>query len=327
MSNIKRSITELVGHTPLLELTGYERAHGLRAHLLAKLEYLNPTGSVKDRPALNMLLAAERAGLIHPGDTLVDSTSGNTGISEAAFCAARGYQLEEILEDGTTSERAQILRAYGVKLSYFSDFPEIEEMLANGDLSIQRLGEVIQAYCDNRPDHPFFIGQILNPHNPEAHVLSTGPELWQDTDGRIDALVCMLGTAGTVTGLSDYLRPRLPKLHIAAVQPAPASRPSAEHPQVNIIDGVVPFADVPEASQPVFLKDGVYDEYIDILTEDAYETAHELARYDGLFVGTSAAAATRAATALARREEFAGKNIVVIIPDDGMKYLSTPLYQ
>jgi cysteine synthase A len=273
-----------------------------------------------------MLLAAEREGRIHPGDTLVDSTSGNTGISEAAFAASRGYQLEEILEDGTTIEREQILRAYGVAIKHFSDFPEVDHMLQTGTLSIQKLADVLTDYCANRPDKPFFIGQIINPHNPEAHVMTTGPEIWEDTNGKVDAVVCMLGTAGTATGLSRYLRPRNPDLRIIAVQPAIESRPSAEHPDVNIIDGVVAFDGIPEGSRPVFLEPDTYDECIDIVTEDAYLTARELAWQDGLFVGTSAAAAVRAATRVAQRPEYEGKNIVVIIPDNGDKYLSTPLF-
>jgi cysteine synthase A len=325
MSNIKHSITELVGHTPLLELVNYEKAHGIKAHLLAKLEYFNPTGSVKDRVALSMIEAAEREGRIHPGDLLVDTTSGNTGISEAAFAAAKGYQLEEIIEDGTTIEREQILRAYGVTFKRTSEFPEIMRLLMEKGLNVPALAEYMENYCAKKG--AFFLGQVVNPHNPEIHRLTTGPEIWEDTDGHVDAVVCMIGTSGTISGLSEYLRPLNPAIHIVAVDPAKQSRPTPEHPNVNIIDGTVAIEDMPVEGRAPFMPADAFDERVDVVTEDAYVTARELARYDGLLIGTSAAAATLAATRIAKRPEFEGKNIVIIMADNAFKYLSTPIFR
>jgi cysteine synthase A len=330
MGNIKKSVTELVGHTPLLELTNYEKAHKLKAHILAKLEYLNPTGSVKDRPAISMIEAAEREGQIKPGDTIVENTSGNTGIGLAAFCAARGYKLEVFLENGASKEREQILEAYGATLRHYVDLPGMLKMLQSGVIDGAKFLQEIYDWCDaqsvKQKRRYFFINQVTNEHNPESHIKTTGPEIWEDTDGKVDVLVCMVGTAGTIVGLSTYLRGKNPALKVVAVQPAPESRVSLAHPDTNIIDGVVAFNGIPQSAVPPLLKEGIYDECIDVVTEDAWKVARELARVDGLFIGTSSAAATLVATRVAERPENAEKNIVVIMPDNGFKYFSTKMY-
>jgi cysteine synthase A len=312
-----------------MELVNYEKANNLNAALLGKLEYFNPTGSIKDRAAINMILAAEKEGKLHPGDTIVENTSGNTGIGLAAFAAARGYKLEVFLELGQSVERQMMLKAYGAKLNLMTDLPEVAKALGEGTFTVPFYMDQLQQYCDRQESNYFFINQLLNQANPDAHYTGTGPEIWEDTDGKVDILVALAGTAGTITGLSRYFREKNPDVYVCAVQPAVASRVSAENPHPNTIDGVVPFdgEGFPDTAKPPFIIDFHYDECMDVVAEDAYETGRQLAQTDGLFLGQSAAAAVYAATVLARRPENAGKNIVVILPDNGMKYLSTNMYK
>lgn len=331
MSKIYNSIEQLVGHTPLIELVHYEQKHGCNAHLLAKLEYLNPTGSIKDRAALNMLRAAERDGKIHPGDTIVEQTSGNTGIALAAFAVPRGYRVEIFLERGATAERRQMLEAYGAKLLDYKDAlgiktPE-EKQAGWREPERETTLKEIEAYCRTKHGNCYFINQVTNTNNPGIHMQTTGPEIWQDTDGKVDILVCMAGTGGTALGLSTYFRSKNPNIQIVLVQPAPSSRITPEHPNVNIIDGVMPFHGVPEEDITDFISKNLYDEYVDVKAEDAFAVARELIQTDGLFMGTSSAAALYAAAGLAKRPENAGKNIVIIMPDNGMKYLTTAMFQ
>lgn len=330
MRGIYHSVSQLVGSTPLLELTQYQKKHGLQAHLLAKLEYFNPTGSIKDRAALHMLEAAEAEGSICPGDTIVEQTSGNTGISLAAFAVSRGYRLEIFLERGATAERRIMLQAYGAKLLDYKDALGIKsrEEKEAGWQEPEREATLaeIEAYCRRQKGNYFFMNQVTNPNNPKAHIQTTGPEIWRDTNGCIDILVCMAGTGGTALGLSNYLREKNPELRIVMAQPHELSRITPEHPKVQIIDGVLPFHNVPEEDVTDFMLAKIYDECVDVKTEEAFETARELARTDGLLVGTSSAAALFAAKKVAERRENARKNIVVIMPDNGMKYLTTPMY-
>lgn len=329
MAGVVHSLDELVGHTPLMELDRFERLQHCGAHLLAKLEFFNPTGSVKDRAALSMIRAAERSGQLAPGGTIVEQTSGNTGIGLAAFAAARGYKMEIFLERGASLERRLILQAYGARLLDYKDAtgerpdavrdhpwvePDREATLAE-----------IAAYC--RRTGAYFNNQAANPANPDAHFRTTGPEIWQDTGGKVDVLVCMAGTGGTGSGTARYLRSCNPALQVVLVQPHPDSRLTPEHPDVQIIDGVLPAYGVPQSELSDYLTPAWSDEYIDVRTEEAYATAHEVLRAEGLFLGTSAAAALHAAVQVGRRPENAGKNIAIIIPDNGMKYLSTPMYQ
>ncbi|MCR5507780.1 MAG: PLP-dependent cysteine synthase family protein [Lachnospiraceae bacterium] len=328
MANIKTNIAQLVGHTPLFEFVNYEKDHGAKGKILGKLEYFNPSGSIKDRAALNMILAAERDGLIRPGDTIVENTSGNTGIGLAAFAAGRGYHLTIFLDPGQTEERQKILKAYGADLRPTTDVPGVSEAKENGTFTLQFFQDAIQAYCDAQPTRHYYINQLTNEANPGAHYLTTGPEIWEDTDGKVDILVATVGTAGTITGLSRFLREKNPNVKIVAVQPDPASRLGAsEDPQT--IGGIAPFGDedFPEERKVPFILGFKYDECIDVNGEDAYRAGRELALSDGVFLGQSAGAALYAATVVAGRPENEGKNIVVILPDNGMKYLSTNMYK
>lgn len=327
MGKIIKNIDELVGHTPLFEFTSYERKHDLKARILGKLEYFNPSGSVKDRAALNMIRYAERDGILHPGDTIVENTSGNTGIALAAFAASRGYKLTVFLEPGQSAERQQILRAYGADLKSMLDVPGVTEALANQTFTTQFYQDAIQAYCDAQKTNHFFINQLANPGNPDVHYQTTGPEIWEDAEGKVDILVAMSGTAGTLLGLSRYFREKNPNIYIVAVQADPVSRPGgSEDPQT--IDGTAPFGDpgFPDGAKAPFINDVHYDEYIDVNGAQAYALGREITQTEGVFLGQSAAAALWAAVQVAKRPENAGKNIVAILADNGMKYLSTNMY-
>lgn len=327
MPNIITDIGQLVGRTPLFEFVNYEQKHHLKARILGKLEYFNPTGSVKDRAALNMIKAAERDGLLQKGDTIVENTSGNTGIGLAAFAAARGYKLLVFMEPGQSEERQKILRAYGAELRSMLDVPGVAEALANGTFTVPFYQQAIQAYCDAQPTRHYFINQLANEANPDAHYETTGPEIWEDTDGKVDILVAASGTAGTLKGLTRFFREKNPEIRIIAVQADPSSRPGgSENPQT--IDGIAPFGDpgFPDEAKAPFIIGLDYDECIDVKGEDAYALGREIALTDGVFLGQSAAAALKAATIAALREENAGKTIAVILADNGMKYLSTNMY-
>lgn len=329
MAGVVHSLDELVGHTPLMELDRFERLQHCGAHLLAKLEFFNPTGSVKDRAALSMIRAAEQSGQLAPGGTIVEQTSGNTGIGLAAFAAARGYKMEIFLERGASLERRLILQAYGARLLDYKDATGERPDAAHDHPWVEPDREAtlaeIAAYC--RRTGAYFNNQAANPANPDAHFRTTGPEIWHDTGGKVDVLVCMAGTGGTGSGTARYLRSCNPALQVVLVQPHPDSRLTPEHPDVQIIDGVLPAYGVPQSELSDYLTPAWSDEYIDVRTEEAYATAHEVLRTEGLFLGTSAAAALHAAVQVGRRPENAGKNIAIIIPDNGMKYLSTPMYQ
>jgi cysteine synthase A len=327
MGKIITNIEELVGHTPLFEFVNYEEKNDIKAKILGKLEYFNPSGSVKDRAALNMIKAAEKNGILKPGDTIVENTSGNTGIGLAAFSASRGYKLTVFLEPGQSEERQKMLRAYGANLKSMFDVPGVPEALTNGTFTTQFYQDAIQAYCDSQPTKHYFINQLANEANPGIHYETTGPEIWEDADGKVDILVATSGTAGTITGLSKYFREKNPDIKIIAVQADPTSRPGgSENPQT--LDGTAPFGDpgFPDEAKAPFIVGFDYDECIDIKGEDAYAVGRELARTDGVFLGQSAAAALLAATIVGMRSENAGKNIVVILADNGMKYLSTNMY-
>ncbi|MBQ9614366.1 MAG: PLP-dependent cysteine synthase family protein [Lachnospiraceae bacterium] len=329
MAEIVHSIEELVGRTPLMELVRFQTFEGIHAHILAKLECFNPSGSIKDRAALNMLLTAEASGNIKPGDTIVEQTSGNTGIGIAAFACARGYNVNIFLERGASVERRLLLEAYGVKLLTYKDALGIRtaQESASGWQEPEReaLHSEIYSYCER--EGYYFLNQACNEANPAAHVKTTGPELWEATDGRIDILVCMAGTGGTGTGLSSFLRSRNPDLKIVLAQPHPDCRITKEHPNVDIIDGVLPAYGVPESELSSFLRPDWSDECIDVRMEEARQTAHKLIRSEGLLMGTSSCAALYAAEVVGARAENEGKNIVVIMPDSGLKYLTTALYR
>ena len=328
MANVITSLTEIVGNTPLMELVNYEKNHDLKAKIYGKLEYLNPSGSVKDRAALYMIEAAEKEGKIKPGDTIVEQTSGNTGIGLATFAASKGYKLEIFLEDGASAEREQILKAFGVKVKHYSDSPGFVEMAKANKINSESFEQSLLNYCENHEGNCYYINQVNNYSNPQAHIETTGPEIWDALDGKVDIVVAMMGTGGTLYGLEQYFHGKNPDIQVVAVQPTPDSRLTSTEP-VNVIDGVTGFTDVPEPQLTEFIKKAMenYDEYIDVSGAQAYETARELARTEGLFLGTSAAAAVFVAEILAKRPENAGKNIVTIMPDNGFKYLSTNLYE
>jgi cysteine synthase A len=324
MSNIHHSITELIGHTPLLELHNFEKNHNAKAHILAKLEYFNATGSVKDRAALSMIEEAERTGKLKPGGEIVDLTSGNTGIALAAIAAAKGYKVTIFFESGGSKERVQVIKSYGAQLFDYEDIPELKKALEDGTISDDIVIGAIKKYTEEHD--AFFINQCENEYNPLAHYNTTGPEIWEDTDGNVDFVVSMAGTGGTLNGLSRYFREKNPNVKIVGVQATPDSRfftpLSKEH---GVIDGVAPFANVD--APPSFLTDSsIYDEYIEVSTLQATGVAHELAEHEGLFLGTSGAAGIYAASIIAARPENEGKNIVVIAADNGFKYLSTKVY-
>lgn len=327
--NIKKSIAEIVGNTPLVELTNYEEKHNLKAKIIGKLEFLNPSGSIKDRAALAMIEAAEKEGILKEGSTIIDATSGNTGIALASLAHAKKMNFEAYLEPGVSAERKQILAAFGVETHEFEDIPGLGNIAEEG-LVLDDLVAGLNKVASDNGWH--YIAQTLNDANQEAHYKTTGPEIWRDTDGKVDIFVAMGGTAGTLVGTGRYLKEKNPAVKIVGVQPHIDSRPEGENFTGHIIDGVLPLGGVDKKLIPPIILDNLdngfaFDEIIDIRAEDAYETARELTRTDGLFLGTSAASAVTAAKQLAERPENAGKNIVVIFPDNGMKYLSTDLYK
>lgn len=325
MAKIYGSITELVGHTPLVELKNYEKNNNLKAKLIGKLEYLNPTGSVKDRAALNMIEKGEAEGKLKPGGTILESTSGNTGISLAAFAAARGYHLHIFMEPGCTPERAQILKAYGATVQYYQDIPGFNEIMAKYGFDKERIIAAIKKFADD--NGYYYTSQLTNDANWQAHIKSTGPEIVEDTDGDVDYAVMLAGTAGTLTGVGLYLQEHIKGIKIVGVQPNLESmyKPGEDR---DTIDGVVHFDNNGQVGHPFILKNNFhYDEVIDVDGTETYATARELAESDGIFLGASAAAAVLAAKKIAERPENEGKKIVIILPDDGMKYLSTNMYK
>lgn len=325
MGKIYTSITELVGRTPLLEIKNYERNHNLKARLLVKLEYFNPNQSVKDRTALSMVEEAERQGLLHPGDTIAETTSGNTGIGLASVAAAKGYKFRVYMQDGVSRERFQTIQALGGETIRMSEVPEVAKTLEEtGDFiaAVKTLGNEVLA----KEEHVFFVDQMTNPANPAAHIATTGPEIWEDTDGKVDILVAGVGTGGTISGTGKYLKEKNPDIKVVAIQPGEASRPSEEHPTPEEITGVHPFYGIPEDQIPATVDQSIYDSIVEVDTPQAYKEVRELAKTEGFLVGTSSGAALAVARELAEQPENEGKTIVAILPDTGLRYLSTNLF-
>ena len=325
MGKIYKNVTELVGKTPLIELVNYEKKHDLKATILGKLEYFNPTGSVKDRAVLGMIEAAEREGKLKPGDTIVETTSGNTGIALAAFCAAKGYKSIVYQEPGCTPERTQIMKAYGCDLRGLDEIPGIQEIMEQYGFDVVKIMAAVAEYAQK--NGYFYMGQLVNEANPGAHYATTGPELVEDTDGKIDIAVMLAVTAGTLAGVGSYLQDYVPGVQIVGVQPTTEalSGPGATG---NTIDGVVRFHKPEGCNHPfVVRRNFKYDEVIDVTGDESYATAREIAETEGILLGASAAAALTAAKQLAKRPENEGKNIVVVLADNGMKYLSTNMYK
>lgn len=308
MANVYRTVTELIGHTPLLEANAFARANDLHAHLLVKLEYFNPAGSVKDRIAIAMIEQAEREGRIAPGATLIEPTSGNTGIGIAAVAAARGYHTIITMPETMSVERRNLLKAYGAEI-----------VLTEG---AQGMGGAIARAEELQKGIPnaFIPSQFENPENPNVHERTTGPEIWADTDGNIDAFVAGVGTGGTLSGVGCYLKSKNPSIHVVAVEPTDSPVLSGGKPGPHKIQGIG------AGFVPTNLDTKVYDEVIRVTNEDAFAYGREFARREGALVGISSGAALAAAVELARRPDFIGKTIVALLPDGGDRYLSTELF-
>ena len=309
MANIYQSVTELIGHTPLLAAKRFAKAHDLPANIVAKLEYFNPAGSVKDRIAIAMIEQAEKDGKIAPGATLIEPTSGNTGIGIAAVAAARGYHAILTMPETMSVERRNLLKAYGAEIVLTEGAQGMKGAIARA--------EQLQKEIPNS----FIPSQFENAANPSAHERTTGPEIWADTDGKVDAFIGGVGTGGTVSGVGRYLKSKNPSIHVVAVEPVDSPVLSGGKPGPHKIQGIG------AGFIPTTLDTQVYDEVIQVKNEDAFAYGREFARREGALVGISSGAALAAAAELARRPDFAGKTIVVLLPDGGDRYLSTDLFQ
>ena len=309
MANIKSSATQLIGNTPLLEVKNYQKKENAEgARILVKLEYLNPAGSVKDRVALAMIEDAEKKGNIKPGATIIEPTSGNTGIGLAFVAASRGYKAILTLPDTMSVERRTLLKAYGAEL-----------VLTEGALGMK--GAIAKAEeLQKTTPNSIILGQFDNPANPAAHKATTGPEIWKDTDGQVDVFVAGVGTGGTLTGAGSYLKSQNPAIRIVAVEPDSSAVLSGEKPGPHKIQGIG------AGFVPKVLDQNIYDEIIRVKNEDAFAKGKEIAQTEGILVGISSGAALWAATELAKRPEYAGKTIVVLLPDSGDRYLSTAMF-
>jgi cysteine synthase A len=327
MGGIHKSITELIGKTPLLELENYGKKHGLKAKIIAKLEYFNPNQSVKDRIANAMIEDAEKKGLLKPGDTIVETTSGNTGIGLAAIAAAKGYPFRVYVQDNVSEERFKNIRAFGGKTIRLSEVPEVKQVLDETGGDFVAAIKSLERNVLSKEQNIFFVNQIENHSNPAIHERTTGPEIWEDTNGAVDILVACVGTGGTVSGAGKYLKSKNKNIKIIAIQPGPGSLPNESDPLPPDITGVHPFEGVPVERIPLTMDLSIYDEKIEIETSQAYEAAREVAKTDGILVGTSSGAAIYAADQIAKRPENKGKNIVVVLADTGLRYLSTKLYE
>ena len=308
MANIYTSADQLIGKTPLLELTHIEKALGLKAKVLAKLEYLNPAGSVKDRVAKAMIDDAEEKGLLRPGSVIIEPTSGNTGIGLAAVAAARGYRIIIVMPDTMSVERRQLMKAYGAELVLSEGAKGMKGAIAKAD----ELAASIPG--------SFIPGQFVNPANPKAHFETTGPEIYADTDGEVDIFVAGVGTGGTITGVGEYLKSKKPEVKVVAVEPATSPMLSKGTAGAHKIQGIG------AGFVPKVLDTGVYDEIIPVANEDAFAVGKQIGKAEGVLVGISSGAAAWAAIELAKRPENEGKTIVVLLPDTGDRYLSTPLF-
>ena len=308
MSRIYTSSDQLIGHTPLLELSKIEKEYGLKARILAKLEYLNPSGSVKDRIAKAMIDDAEAEGKITPETVIIEPTSGNTGIGLAAVAAARGYRLIIVMPETMSVERRQLMKAYGAEL-----------VLTEGAKGMKGAIEKAKELAEEIPDS-FIPGQFVNPANPKAHRTGTGPEIYEDTDGNVDIFVAGVGTGGTITGVGEYLKARNPKIRIVAVEPEASPVLSSGKAGPHKIQGIG------AGFVPDVLNTRIYDEVIPVSNEAAFDAGRMIGRKEGVLVGISAGAAVAAASDLAGRPENEGKTIVVLLPDTGDRYLSTPLF-
>lgn len=312
MGKIYNGFSELVGKTPLVSFSRLQKLNNLSARVLAKIEYLNPAGSIKDRTAWGIIRDAERAGKIKLGDLLVDLTSGNTGIGIAAVAAAKGYRTKFYLRDTISEDKINILRQFGSEIVLIDN----DELLEVGALQ-----KVLDRIRNENPG-AYYTGQRSNPANPAIHFETTGPEIWHDTDGKVDILVSTVGTGGTISGAGKYLKKQNPELHIVLVEPAADSVPSIDNPRAETIEGVHKVTDIDETILPENYDKAVIDEIVAVTTEQARRGALAVAREEGFLVGTSSGAAVAAALQIAKRPENEGKTIVAVLPDSGERYLS-----
>lgn len=308
MANIYTSADQLIGKTPLLELTNIEKKFALKAKILAKLEYLNPAGSVKDRIAKAMIDAAEASGQLKPDSVIIEPTSGNTGIGLASVAAARGYRIIIVMPETMSVERRQLMKAYGAELVLTEGAKGMKGAIARADELAREI------------PNAFVTGQFVNPANPKAHFETTGPEIWEDTDGRVDYFVAGVGTGGTITGTGRFLKSKNPDVRVVAVEPASSSVLSTGVAGAHKIQGIG------AGFVPEVLDTKIYDEIIPVSNDDAFATGKEVGKNEGVLVGISSGAALWAAIELAKRPENEGKTIVVLLPDTGDRYLSTPLF-
>jgi len=309
MPHIYHSVDQLIGRTPLLELRRVQQQEQLCATLLAKLEYLNPAGSAKDRVAREMIDDAEQRGVLRPGAVIIEPTSGNTGIGLASVAAARGYKVMLVMPDTMSMERRMILKGYGAQL-----------VLSDGSKGMAGAIEVAEQLSREIPGS-FLAGQFVNPANSRAHYKTTGPEIWEDTDGTVDIFVAGVGTGGTITGVGEYLKEKNPNVHIVAVEPENSAVLSGKSAGPHGLQGIG------AGFVPEVLNTGIYDEIIPVTDQQAYQAGRMLGKAEGVLVGISSGAALWAAMQVARRPENAGKRIVVLLPDTGDRYLSTPLFE
>ncbi len=308
MAHVYTSADQLIGKTPLLELTHIEKEEGLKAKIIAKLEYFNPAGSVKDRIAKAMIDDAEASGKLKPGSVIIEPTSGNTGIGLASVAAAKGYHIIIVMPETMSVERRQIMKAYGAELVLTEGVKGMKGAIAKAE---ELAAEI--------PDS-FIPGQFVNPANPKAHRETTGPEIWEDTEGKVDIFVAGVGTGGTLTGVGEYLKSKNPDVKIVAVEPATSAVLSTGVAGPHKIQGIG------AGFVPDVLNTGIYDEIIPVSNEDAFATGKKIGRKEGVLVGISSGAAVTAALILAKRPENEGKTVVVLLPDTGDRYLSTPLF-
>ena len=306
---VYNSVTELIGNTPILKLANYGKQQKLLADLYAKLEYFNPAGSVKDRVAKAMIEDAEKRGVLHKDSVIIEPTSGNTGIGLASVAAARGYKVILTMPETMSIERRKLLQAYGAQL-----------VLTDGQQGMKGAIAKAQELAAATP-HSFIPGQFVNPANPAVHLATTVPEIWQDMDGKIDVFVAGVGTGGTISGVGGYLKSKNPSVHVVAVEPEGSPVLSKGLAGPHKIQGIG------AGFVPDTLNTKIYDEIITVTDDDAFATGRQIARSEGLLIGISGAAAVWAASQLAKRPEYAGKNIVVLLPDNGERYLSTPLFE